>query len=369
MISEKCYTAQWLNSFKQQKEHKKIQVNILEKMIYALHLLEMLQASGLKFVFKGGTSLILLLDGEHRFSIDVDIICNTNRKELEEILNRIVENSRFTSVTLDEDRSYKPGVPKAHYIFTFNSVFTTKNPPTILLDVLIDSPIYPKTIESRIKAKWIETDTELVVKTPTIDAITGDKLTAFAPNTIGIPYYKREISFSMEICKQLFDLGRLFDKISDIEMVHRSFMAHTQQEIQFRSSKGEAMGLTPNMVLHDTIKTCITLVKRDMNRNEPEKTNFRLLQEGIKAFGTGFLMMGSFRIDEAIVAASKVAYLAAKLLQNDIAPIDHFKGQDISPLIIEEPSWNFLNKLKRQPDKSSFYYWYQTVQLLTTNPL
>ena len=369
MISEKCYTAQWLNSFKQQKEHKKIQVNILEKMIYALHLLEMLQASGLKFVFKGGTSLILLLDGEHRFSIDVDIICNTNRKELEEILNRIVENSRFNSVSLDGDRSYKQGVPKAHYIFTFNSVFTTKNPPSILLDVLIDNPIYPQITNSRIKAKWIETDTKLVVKTPTIDAITGDKLTAFAPGTIGIPYFKGDVSFAMEICKQLFDLGRLFDKISDVEMVQRSFMAHALQEIQFRNSKGEALSLTPNMVLHDTIRTCIALVKRDMNKDEPEKTNFRLLQEGIKAFGTGFLIKGNFRIDEATVAASKVAYLAAKLLQNDIVPIDHFKGQDITPLNIEEPSWNFLNRLKKQPDKSAFYYWYQTVQLLKTNPL
>jgi hypothetical protein len=33
-------------------------------------------------------------------------------------------------------------------------------------------------------------------------------------------------------------------------------------------------------------------------------------------------------------------------------------------LNIEEPEWNFLNPLKRQPDKSAFYYWYQTVQLL-----
>lgn len=33
--------------------------------------------------------------------------------------------------------------------------------------------------------------------------------------------------------------------------------------------------------------------------------------------------------------------------------------------MIDAPEWNFLNKLKRQPDKSAFYYWCQTVQLLT----
>ena len=39
-------------------------------------------------------------------------------------------------------------------------------------------------------------------------------------------------------------------------------------------------------------------------------------------------------------------------------------GNRIKDLNIENPDWNFLNRLKRQPDKSSFYYWYQTVELL-----
>jgi hypothetical protein len=75
-------------------------------------------------------------------------------------------------------------------------------------------------------------------------------------------------------------------------------------------------------------------------------------------------MSGNFRIDDAIVAAARIAHLAAKLLINDLSPIDRFNGQDIKPLNIEHPDWNFLNKLKRQPDKSSFFYWFSTVQLL-----
>ena len=61
----------------------------------------------------------------------------------------------------------------------------------------------------------------------------------------------------------------------------------------------------------------------------------------------------------------KYLYLAAKLLKNDLSPINNYKGEDIKQLNIENPDWNFLNRLKRQPDKSSFYYWYHTVQLLT----
>ncbi|MBK7097825.1 MAG: hypothetical protein IPH58_05105 [Sphingobacteriales bacterium] len=45
----------------------------------------------------------------------------------------------------------------------------------------------------------------------------GDKLTAFAPNTTGIPYFKKDDSMSMEIIKQLYDIGNLFDAVTDIE--------------------------------------------------------------------------------------------------------------------------------------------------------
>jgi hypothetical protein len=45
---------------------------------------------------------------------------------------------------------------------------------------------------------------------------------------------------------------------------------------------------------------------------------------------------------------------------------NYYEGQDIKDLTIEDQDWNFLMRLKRQPDKSAFYYWYQTVQLLTT---
>ena len=55
MIKEHCFTEEWLDAFKKQKEHKRIDKIILEKMIYALHLLERVKANGLDFVFKGVT--------------------------------------------------------------------------------------------------------------------------------------------------------------------------------------------------------------------------------------------------------------------------------------------------------------------------
>ncbi len=49
MIKENCFTEEWLDTFKKQATHKRIDKIILEKMIYALHLLEQLRASGLDF--------------------------------------------------------------------------------------------------------------------------------------------------------------------------------------------------------------------------------------------------------------------------------------------------------------------------------
>jgi hypothetical protein len=363
MISVHCFTEEWLDQFKKQKDHRRIDKIILGKMIYALHLLERLKTNGLNFVFKGGTSLILLLEEGNRFSIDIDIISKTNKEDLETILNKVIDTSQFTEWKLDEHRSYLPGVPKAHYKFSFET--TMQGSGSILLDVLVEDSIYPELIERPVVTKWIEADGETMVTLPSIDSITGDKLTAFAPNTIGIPYFKGKDNqpFSMEICKQLFDLSRLFEKIKNMESVATSFNAFADHEIKYRKNGNPDFAIRPEAVLQDTIDTCLIIAKRGSGSDE-EKKKFEELQRGIRAFGTGFLMSGNFRIDDAIPASARVAYLAAKLLVNDLTPISYYDGQDIRHWNIEETDWNFLNRLKRQPDKSGFYYWYKAINLI-----
>ncbi len=360
MIKEYCFTPEWLNSFKKQRAHKKIDKGILEKMIYALHLLEQLRHNGLDFVFKGGTALLLLLNEGNRFSIDIDIICNSNREKLEAVLEKLIKTSKFKSFELDKHRSYKSGVPKAHYAFTYNSVSGSKYSGTILLDVLFEDNLYPELIEKPLQTKWIKLEKETLITVPSIDAITGDKLTAFAPDTIGVPYFKGrdKQSFSLEIIKQLYDLGKLFEKIEDINVVARSYDIFARAGIAYRG-----LDITPERALLDTINTCAIIAKRGKGTLD-EKHKFSELQKGIKAFGTGFLMTGHFRIDDAIATAARIAYLSAKILKNDMSPIQYFDNQYIKNWNIENVDWNFLNKLKRQSDKSAFYYWYKTMETL-----
>ena len=94
------------------------------------------------------------------------------------------------------------------------------------------------------------------------------------------------------------------------------------------------------------------------------RETFADLNLGIRSFGSAFLMTGNFRIEEALAASARVAYLNAILLQDEIKEIEYYEGQHINELNVEKEDWVFLNKLKRQPDKSIFYYWYKAVELL-----
>jgi len=365
MIKEESFTKEWMDGFKANRQHRGINLIVLEKMIQALYLLEQLKVAGLDFVFKGGTSLVLLLQEGNRFSIDIDIISMVEREPLEAVLNQVVAKSHFNSNRLNEHRSYKEGIPKAHYTFYFDSVYNPNVPGTILLDILFDSAHYPEMIETHIDTPWISSQDSRTIITPSINAITGDKLTAFAPNTVGIPYYKSDQTFAMEICKQLFDLSKLFEKIDKLDVVKTSFTAFAKAEIAYRNSSEEfkEKGVTPESVLWDTINTCETLARRDKNLNAKTKKNFQDLSKGILSFGSAFLMVGNFRIEDALAASSRVAYLAALILKNG-KEIEYYEGKPIKDLIITNPDWVFLNKLKKQPDKSIFYYWYKTLETL-----
>ena len=84
MINKECFTARWIEE--KSKELNYPDKNIIEKVIHAFSLLDMLAASGCPFHFKGGSSLMLLLkEQRHRLSIDIDIICPPGT-EIEEYL-------------------------------------------------------------------------------------------------------------------------------------------------------------------------------------------------------------------------------------------------------------------------------------------
>ena len=84
MIANQCLTKEWIARKKQ--EMGSVDPALLEKSIHAIALLCGLGESPIPFVFKGGTSMILLLKDFHRLSIDIDIVTDTPRAKYEPVL-------------------------------------------------------------------------------------------------------------------------------------------------------------------------------------------------------------------------------------------------------------------------------------------
>lgn len=193
-------------------------------------------------------------------------------------------------------------MPKAHYELEYGFNIN-KNTNYILPDILFEKSHYPAVQLKPIQSIWIETESIIEINLPTIEVITGDKLTAFAPNTTGVLYGKGK---ELEILKPLFDLGSLFDQIQNLERVSLSFAAFAKQEMVYRQ-----LNITAGDILKDAIDTCRIICFRERNRQEPDKSYFTELLNGIRSL-RNFLISGGFTIDEAMIAAAKVACLCAK---------------------------------------------------------
>ncbi|NQV17928.1 MAG: nucleotidyl transferase AbiEii/AbiGii toxin family protein [Armatimonadetes bacterium] len=352
MIKTNSYNSDWLTNLRRKK--RKIDPILCEKMIRALGLVEQLVINKLQFVFKGGTSLILLVKKPQRFSIDIDINAEESKNNLLTILENICLNDLFKR--FDENERTDRGIPKAHYKFYYDSVINGRE-NYILLDVLFDKHSYPKVVETPIKSFWIDTDDNIInVNTPSIDSILGDKLTVFAPNTTGIKY---GIGKSMEIMKQLFDIGRLFDHFEDIEIVATSFKNIAEIELKYRKSTK-----TTNDVLQDIIDTSL-IVSHFPGGTKSDSPELIELIDGLKRF-KGFPIDITFRADDAILSAAKAAFLAAKIMKNDLIKIEKFSNnvKYNDPDFIDH--YKHLIKLKKRKIEA-YYYWCKVFDLLTFN--
>jgi len=181
-----------------------------------------------------------------------------------------------------------------------------------------------------------------------LNDILGDKLTAFAPNTTGIPYYKHGDSMSMEIIKQLYDIGNLVDVVADIETIKDTFHKFAETEITYRNENQ-----TPKEVLNDIYQTALSIVTRGTDGNG----NFDDLQKGIQRI-KNLIFSESYQIEKAIIHASKAAYMAT-LIKHNASSFDKFEHlQQLTDWIISEPFNTKLNKLKKS-NPEAFFYWYK----------
>ena len=162
--------------------------SILERTIFAFGLLEAIRSVGLQFVFKGGTSLLLLLDEPRRLSTDIDIIVEPETN-VDDYIQRAGKIFPFLSVE-EHIRKGSNDIEKRHFRFHFQSPRSGKE-INILLDVVFEHNPYKTVVEKPIQSSLLINEGDnLLVTVPDKNCILGDKLTAFAPHTTGIPFGK-----------------------------------------------------------------------------------------------------------------------------------------------------------------------------------
>jgi hypothetical protein len=199
-----------------------------------------------------------------RLSIDIDIIVTvtvTEKKDLNAIFENIVKTKWFTRYS-EQKRVTKSKIPKSHYKFFYTPVYRTSDTEQyVLLDILFEKTHYENLVNRNVDSSFVQQEgPPSVVTVPSFDDMLGDKLTAFAPNTTGIPYQKKGQSQTMEIIKQLYDIGYLFDNVEDLSVVLKTFNEYVIVESGYRG-----IGSKPKDVIEDIFQTSLLLGTRGLD--------------------------------------------------------------------------------------------------------
>jgi len=272
---------------------------LIERTLFAFGLLEALTKVGLSFIFKGGTSLMLLLSRPMRLSTDIDIVVEPGTD-----IEKYIEKARVIFPFIDgieQEREQKGRMEKRHFKFIYNSQVNAPDTLYILLDVLFEENEYPIVTRKEIKNDLLLTEGEnLLVTMPTVDCILGDKISAFAPHTTGIRFGKK----NLEIMKQFFDVCTLIDEFTNFECVLNSYKRISEREIAYREIK-----CTPKDALLDSFSAALCIG----SRGKILKEDFPNYLEGSRRV-TNHIFEKGFNMEKASRIAPKVIYMVACLL-------------------------------------------------------
>jgi predicted nucleotidyltransferase component of viral defense system len=349
MIDLKSISKEWIE---ETASSHKVDRILAEKVIRALILLEGLCESDLPFIFKGGTALMLMLNSTKRLSIDIDIILSDKDADWDIVLTKICKDKEFARYEKQE-RMAATKIDKIHYQLFFHSEIQNGE-SAVLLDILCEKIHYQNIIEIPVESFFIHQKSRPVkVKVPDFNDILGDKLTAFAPNTTGIPYQKKNKDMGMEIIKQMYDIGCLYDKVDSPTIVSKVFNAFAKTELAYRGNL-----FSVEDVLNDIIDTALSVCLRQNQGN----ANFDVLGRGIIRIKS-FIFSELFHLEKAIAYAAKTACLAAivKYGKNEI--IRYAPEAAVTGLFVSAPMNTKLNKLKKV-NREAFFYLYQVSEMM-----
>lgn len=296
MLSKEIYGLEYIREL--QKRYGK-DPNLLERVVFAFGLLEALVTVEMPFIFKGGTSLMLLTEHPMRLSTDIDIIVNPGT----DVMSYIMKASQiFPFKTCEEqERIGKNRVEKKHYKFTYQSPVLQREFYILLDVVFMDNP-YASVLQKNIQNELLLTERmPTIVNVPSLECILGDKLTAFAPHTTGILLGQNK---ELEIMKQLYDIYTLSEMISQQKELWETYEKVVAEEIAFRDIQENR-----DSVLQDTIRATACII----GRGSFDAEEYHLFVRGAQSLES-HILQGKYNGEIAAVQACKVMYLAACVL-------------------------------------------------------
>lgn len=262
-------------------------------------------------MFKGGTSLLLHVPVIRRLSIDIDILCGAPPEELIRALDEVSKVSPF--IRYQEDSRGARGLPnRRHFRFFCNPLLPGNPSPYVFLDVVEEHDVPHDVIEKSIAPQIPDIRREVFVKVPTIESLLADKLCAFAPRTIGVPFEpgNGHAADSMQIVKQLFDVGELFSLAEDLPAARRVYRRVFDQENVYRGGH-----LLQGDALQDTLDVSLNLCLPPMGSPELSPVATMLL-DGVRKRMT-HLVNHRFNLDDAKLAAAKAGLLTRLIAKGD----------------------------------------------------
>jgi hypothetical protein len=364
MLSQKNFTRDWIDG--QAKRLGARDPQLVETCIYAFELVGRLSAMGLDFVFKGGTSLLLHLQPVRRLSIDVDIATPTSLDELQRVLKEVCKPP-FGEFEYQDWRD-RENPPTRHFNIPYASPVQGKA-WSLQLDVLLGEITYPVVETLPITLDMLDIETPRTVRVPSADCLLGDKLTAFAPSTIGVLYDpqprrpggKKPNPRPIRVLKQLFDVGELFSVARDLQIV-----AQTYDRLHAIQNTARGGGFTREQCLNDTIDAAYWTCQLDLRRQEVnDKTKF--IRSGITALDS-HLLGRTFDSRAAKIPAARAACLAA-LLHSGRSDISMASMQEVR-LLAELEALTIEGKFERlaalrKISPEAFHYWQLAAQLVS----
>lgn len=367
MFSPAVYTRGWIE--RQRRQLGKCDPGLLEKCVHALTLLGHLAESGLPFLFKGGTSILLHLPDIRRLSIDIDIVSPAADAELDRTVARIgqtapfigcEENIRGTSTGRD------PLPQRRHFQFFFNSERAPSGRANILLDVVQEEHCPHEIVKLPIRTSFLTPEREVLVQLPTIESLLGDKLTAFAPTTTGVKLRRSDGTEGdiMQVAKQLFDVGVLFEHANDFDAIARAYNGVQAQESSYRGGQ-----YNRDASLTDSLNACLGI------------TGYQLKGVPPNLFSDASLLLNGFRrlqghltqplgADAHRTLASRAGLLALHLKSDqplDFTNVRYTQSREQldalrhATLNGHEHAW--LDRLKLT-NPEAYHYWYHGFRTL-----